>query len=392
MGRPGGSRRSSGCGPCRHLVHPAKARGVSQVRPRFPRLGPHEGRPGGGRAVGDGGQHPPLGQRQAVPRRRILPAEPVECLAQEPQLGQPRGGDGAQGLGGGRAEGRPRAGGQFERRRGQPRARVRVRQLAQLPGGQLPEAAEAGDASVFAYADQGDAFGGNAQIGQAGEDFGDLQLVIQVRLEPQHVLPVAAGLQGLVPLGELAHRLGALDAVVAGQVVGPDPAQLGRRDLGHRPLVQDVAPVDHAPREPGPRHVGGVAVADVERRGHPVQWGVVRRRARVLGEEPAAGDRVRLAGLGHPGAHAPLESGLLGHDRLPRPVRGSPAMVPPTRPPLLCRWLRWPAVRLRSGWPPHSRHPAQRQRHLTSGAGPPHPPSSVRLCWPAPGLRCSGGR
>jgi hypothetical protein len=35
------------------------------------------------------------GQRQAVPRRRVLPAEPVERLAKEPQLAQPRGGDGA---------------------------------------------------------------------------------------------------------------------------------------------------------------------------------------------------------------------------------------------------------------------------------------------------------
>ena len=36
----------------------------------------------------------------------------------------------------------------------------------QLPGGQLSEAAEAGDARVFADADQGDALGGNSQIGQ----------------------------------------------------------------------------------------------------------------------------------------------------------------------------------------------------------------------------------
>jgi hypothetical protein len=125
-------------------------------------------------ALGDGGQHPPLGQRQAVPRRRIFPAEPVERLAQEPQLAQPRGGDGAQPIGSGRAEGRPRPGCQLERRRGQPRARIRVRQLAQLLGGQLSEAAEAGDARVFAYADQGGALGGNTQIGQAGEDLGDL--------------------------------------------------------------------------------------------------------------------------------------------------------------------------------------------------------------------------
>ncbi len=72
--------------PFRHPVHPGEARAVSYVRPGLPCRGPHEGRPGVGRAVGDGGQHSPLGQRQAVPRRRILPAEPVERLAQEPQL------------------------------------------------------------------------------------------------------------------------------------------------------------------------------------------------------------------------------------------------------------------------------------------------------------------
>jgi hypothetical protein len=114
-------------------------------------------------------------------------------------------------------------------------------------------------------------------------------------------------------------------AEMIGNEAAPTPAQLGRRHLGYRPLVQDVAPVDHPPREPGTRHVGGVAVGYVQRLGHPVERRVVRRRAWVLGEEPAAGGRVRLAGLGHPGAHAPLESGLLGHDRLPRPVGGSPS-------------------------------------------------------------------
>jgi hypothetical protein len=78
-----------------------------------------------------------------------LPAEPVERLAKEPQLTKPRGGDGGQARGGGRAEGRPRAGGQLKCDWGQPRARARTRQLAQLPSGQVPQAAEAGDARVL---------------------------------------------------------------------------------------------------------------------------------------------------------------------------------------------------------------------------------------------------
>ncbi len=104
----------------------------------------------------------------------------------------------------------------------------------------------------FAYADQGDALGGNAQTGQAGEDFGDLRLVIQVASNHSTYSPSRLASGPLIPLGELAHRLGALHALVAREIVGPDPAQLGRRDLRHRPLVQDIAPVDHAPRSRSP--------------------------------------------------------------------------------------------------------------------------------------------
>jgi hypothetical protein len=103
-----------------------------------------------------------------------------------------------------------------------------VRQRAQLGGGQLPEAAEAGDAGVLADADQRDAPGGHPQTGQPGEDLGDLELVIQVGLEPQHVLPVAVGLQRLVPLGELAYHLVALDARVAAR----KPALIRRSSAG----------------------------------------------------------------------------------------------------------------------------------------------------------------
>ena len=132
---------------------------------------------------------------------------------------------------------------------------------------------------------------------------------------------------GLVPYGELAHHPGRPRSLVAGEIGGPDLAQLSRRDRGHRSLVQDVAPVDHAPRQPGPRHIGRVTVAYVQRPGHPVGGSALRHRARGPGEEPAAGGRVRLAGLGHPGAYAPLEVGLPSHDRLPRPVRESPAIA-----------------------------------------------------------------
>src|SRR5262249_61729413 len=95
-------------------------------------------------------------------------AEAVARLAQETQLAQRHCGDCAEVLWAGCAEGRPRAGGQLERGRGQPRARVRVRQLAQLLGGELAEATETGDTCVFADADQGDALGGEAPACQGG--------------------------------------------------------------------------------------------------------------------------------------------------------------------------------------------------------------------------------
>ena len=60
----------------------------------------------------------------------------------------------------------------------------------------------------------------HAEVGQAGEDLDDLELVVQVRLEPQHVLAVAVGRQGPVPLGE--HRR----ALARGR---PRPPRRGRR-------------------------------------------------------------------------------------------------------------------------------------------------------------------
>ena len=158
-------------------------------------------------------------------------------------------------------------------------------QLAQLVGGQLAEAAESGDAGVLADADQGDALRRHAELGQAGEDLDDLQLVVQVRLEPQHVLAVAGGLQGPVPLGEHVAALAAVVRAGVDEELGPDPAQLAR--------APPPAPVLRAGRRAstGPatrarsRQVRGVAVADVQGRGHPIRPPVspARRRATACG-------------------------------------------------------------------------------------------------------------
>jgi hypothetical protein len=57
---------------------------------------------------------------------------------------------------------------------------------------------------------------------------------------------MAVGLQGLVPLGGLPHCLGALDALVAGEVVDPDPAQLSRRDIAGTSVPDADACADRA--------------------------------------------------------------------------------------------------------------------------------------------------
>ena len=95
----------------RHPVHHREAPGVSEVRPRLPARCTHERAGGVGSAVGDGGQDPSFGQRQPVPGGRVLPAEPVECFAEEPQLTRAGCGDATQAVGSRRAERRPGADG-----------------------------------------------------------------------------------------------------------------------------------------------------------------------------------------------------------------------------------------------------------------------------------------
>ena len=206
-GRPSGSATSSGTRAPAIAVHPRERPAVAEERPRLAGRRPHERRAGVGRAARDGGEDATLGERQPVAGRRVLPAQPVERLAEEPQLRRPLGGDGAQPGRRRRPERRPRAHRQVERRRGQPRAGVGPRQLAQLLRRQLAEAAEPRDAGVLADADQRHAPRRDAELRQPGEDLDDLELVVQVRLEPQDVLAVAVVLQRAVALDEHGRAL-----------------------------------------------------------------------------------------------------------------------------------------------------------------------------------------
>ena len=101
--------------------------------------------------------------------------------------------------------------------------------------------------------------GATLQRGEPGEDLRELQLVVEVGLEPEHVAAVAVGGERRVAGLELRQR--PLDA----EEPGPHAAQLRVAGRGHRALVQHVAPREAvADERPQPRR-RRVAVGDVER-------------------------------------------------------------------------------------------------------------------------------
>ena len=159
---------------------------------------------------------------------------------------------------------------------------------------------------------------GTCQRAEHREDLDDLQLVVEVGLEPQHEVAGAVLRERAVAPLELGERPDVV-GVLAREEARADPAQLGVRDVGHRALVEHVAPREHRVGEAGAEDAGHrrVAVGDVQRRGG--------RLRRPLGDHVGAGGGVGLARLGHPGADAPLELRLLGH-------RSSPATRPARSP------------------------------------------------------------
>jgi hypothetical protein len=142
-----------------------------------------------------------------------------------------------------------------------------------LLGGQFAETAESGDAGVFTDADQGDALRRHAELAEASEDLDDLELIVQIRLEPQHVLAVVVGRQGPIPIGEHLRTLRAVVHASLDQEGGSDLAEFLGTHRRHRPLVERVPPVQHPGREPGPRQIRGIAVAHVQSRQHRLVGG-----------------------------------------------------------------------------------------------------------------------
>jgi hypothetical protein len=100
-----------------------------------------------------------------------------------------------------------------------------------------------------------------------------LQLVVEVVLEPQHHARVRFQRvleEPVTPLERLQQRLLRAPAAFA-QEPGSYRSQLGRRQRGHRALVEDVLPREHRSAERGlPQRVArALAVRDVEQRHEP---------------------------------------------------------------------------------------------------------------------------
>jgi len=105
----------------------------------------------------------------------------------------------------------------------------------QLLGVELAEPAEVGDVGILADADQGDPARRDAELAEGGEDLGELELVVEVGLEPQQVLAVAALGQRPVAMLQPAKQLGTVGEVLAGEEVRPDAPQLAVADRGTGP-------------------------------------------------------------------------------------------------------------------------------------------------------------
>jgi hypothetical protein len=147
------------------------------------------------------------------------------------------------------------------------------RQRGELRAVELAQPAEAREADVLADAHERDPLGLDAQARKLVEDLRDLQLVVEVGLEPQHVLAVGGRRQrGVALLERGAHPVDTVaavrgvDPVGGGQEARAHLAQLVVADGRHRPLVQHVAPDDQARCQAGlaQRGRGRVAVCDVE--------------------------------------------------------------------------------------------------------------------------------
>ena len=124
------------------------------------------------------------------------------------------------------------------------------------------------------------------QPSQCVEHLEQLELVVEVGLEPEHVRAVYARLQGLVPFRELPFCLCRVDLHAPRQVLGAYAPQRGWGQVArNRPFVKDVAPRQHAAVNTGQPQAGGCAVT----------VGHVQNRRQSIGSDPADhGSKMRV--------------------------------------------------------------------------------------------------
>ena len=163
--------------------------------------------------------------------------------------------------------------------------------------------------------------GGDAEPREPRQDLDQLELVVEVRLEPQDV-GAGVRLERPVALGQLLDGA-EIGGERAGEEPRPDAPQLVVGDRGHGPLVQRVAPREdralHA-RRAQPGH-GRVAVGDVQR---------VRLSGRPSGSPRCHATGMQLGQIGiwrrhQQGAFAAGEIDALGYTALW--VGGSPSLA-----------------------------------------------------------------
>ena len=162
----------------------------------------------------------------------------------------------------------------------------RVEQAAELRRLQLAQPAEVGDAGVLADADQGDPVGRHPQVAEGGQDLGDLQLVVEVGLEPEQVLAGPAGRPGR----GRAPRTGAapprrVDAVGAGEELRPDRAAARRRPVlaGTGPSCRTSAQASASVARPARRSRSTTMSPLVTCRGHGPPVAVMGERRVPMG-------------------------------------------------------------------------------------------------------------
>ena len=114
-----------------------------------------------------------------------------------------------------------------------------------------------------------------AFAGEEGENLDELELVVEVVLEPQFdALEIAVGAQGGIALGELGGDLGRVDAEAVGEIGDPRGRARHRGGRRDRPLVQHVAPrQDGAVAAGKPEEFGGAVAVGEDQVGHPAKMG-----------------------------------------------------------------------------------------------------------------------